>query len=275
VKISAYIPCYNNADTLADAIASVRAQGDRIDQLCVVDDASSDDSVAVARRCGVELIVNSANRGRGAVRATALKALRNEWVLSCDAGLQLDADFLANACGWLSQNEVAATFGRVQQRQPRNATDRWRQRHLFKGDVLPAVNRQASLATGGALLRRSVVLAVGNFKASLRSGEDAELGHRLTAAGHEVVFDPKLVTYCQHSNSLRELLERYRRWNISGPLDWKSYLRHVSYSIRVMLCHDLRRNDLTAAAISLFCPHYLFWVKETSGPTRLDKTDER
>jgi len=85
------IPCYNEADTLPQTIAALptRIPGiDRIDTL-IIDDGSTDDTVAVAQHLGVTHIVrHPTNRGLAAVFQTGLNAC-----------LRLGADIIVNTDG--------------------------------------------------------------------------------------------------------------------------------------------------------------------------------
>ena len=69
--VSAYVPCYNNAATVGQALRSLQAQRVPVDELCLVDDGSSDGSRAIAMHMGVPVVELQRNMGRGAVRAAA------------------------------------------------------------------------------------------------------------------------------------------------------------------------------------------------------------
>lgn len=85
------IPCYNEADTLPQTIAALptRIPGvDRIETL-IIDDGSTDDTVAVARQLGVTHIVRHPhNRGLAAVFQSGINAC-----------LKLGADIIVNTDG--------------------------------------------------------------------------------------------------------------------------------------------------------------------------------
>ncbi len=49
MKISAYIPAYNNENTIADAINSLKNQSYPIDDIFVIDDGSIDRTVSIAK----------------------------------------------------------------------------------------------------------------------------------------------------------------------------------------------------------------------------------
>jgi glycosyltransferase involved in cell wall biosynthesis len=260
-KISAYIPCFNNAPTLSKAIDSIRNQSIPVDELFIIDDGSVDDTCAVAKEKGVRTIRNLKNFGRGPVRARAIQEAKNDFVLSCDATNVLQSDFCEKALPWFQDASVSAVFGRIVASGKESVVSRWRNRHLFKTNAHLPLNQFAPLATWGLLMRRSQVIAVGNFDDSLVHSEDAELGKRLLAAGHKVVFDPQLEVHSLSRNSVSQVLERYWRWNagIDRSVSWNGYLKQTAYSIKVMALNDLREGDPLCVPISLFAPHYQFW----------------
>jgi glycosyltransferase involved in cell wall biosynthesis len=265
MRIAAYIPCYNNQHTLAEAIQSVQSQTLAIDDLFVVDDGSTDESASVAIALGVEVLRQEANSGRGAARSRAMQRARHDLVLCCDATNVLAPDFCARAFSWFEDAKVAAVFGRISQRPGGDAVTRWRGRYLFQmPDPCTApktATRDSSFATYGAMVRRTAVMEVGNFDARLRHSEDAELGRRLLANQWDVVQDPALVSISIVRNSLSQVLERYWRWNAGAEeaISWSGYVRLISYAVKSMAMSDLKDRDLGRALISLCCPHYQFW----------------
>jgi cellulose synthase/poly-beta-1,6-N-acetylglucosamine synthase-like glycosyltransferase len=258
---SAYVPCYNNAKTISQALSSLQRQSLPTTDLFLIDDGSSDGSAAIALELGAAVVCFDKNMGRGAVRARAMELARHELVLCCDATNHLPVHFASQAMRWFTDPGVAAVFGRIEQMDNRSLADRWRGRHLFKLAKPVAVRHGAPLSTWGCVLRRSAVLAVGNFDASLRHSEDAELGRRLLAAGFDVVFDPTLQVISGVSNTRLGVLERYWRWHAGEreQVSLSSYVRQVWYSLRVLVPRDIADGDLLAVPLSLLCPHYQFW----------------
>jgi glycosyltransferase involved in cell wall biosynthesis len=259
--ISAYIPCFNNEATVVQAIRSIREQSVPIAELFLIDDCSSDSSFALAEAEGISVIRNETNQGRGAVRASAMIHAKNELVLGCDAGIVLASDFVERSLPWLENDKVAAVHGRVLQPPATNAVERWRGRHLFKIDAKLKPSMQSLLLTGGAIVRKSIVLALGNYNERMLYGEDRDLGDKLLKAGFEVVFDPEMTMTAISVNNLQQVLERYCRWYATktGKMSWFDYAKLISYSAKVMAREDLKANDWPSALISLLCPHYQFW----------------
>src|SRR3974390_760987 len=94
ITVSAYVPCYNERTSLGAAVRSVCNQTVPPDEVFVVDDGSTDGS---ERLSDVKVVRLDAKQGRGAVRARAMAAAISKFVLGCDASLELDQNFLANA----------------------------------------------------------------------------------------------------------------------------------------------------------------------------------
>jgi glycosyltransferase involved in cell wall biosynthesis len=88
MKLIIQIPCLNEEQTLPATIADLPRQIEGIDaiELLVVDDGSTDRTVAVARECGVEHIV----------RLTNNKGLAAGFQAGLDACLKLGADVVVN-----------------------------------------------------------------------------------------------------------------------------------------------------------------------------------
>jgi GT2 family glycosyltransferase len=260
MKISAYIPCYNNRATIAVALASIRAQSRAVDELFVVDDGSTDGSAEVVESLGERVIRLGTNLGRGAARARAMREAQNDLVLSCDATVAIPPDFLEHALKWFEEPGTAAVFGRIAGRSTATAAERWRNRHLFKSDLQPALSKKASLITSASVLRKSSCEKCGGFNPALRHTEDADLGDRLLKAGYGVIFDPELESVARESDSLGRVLERYWRWHAGTEpvISWKAYVRQIAYSVKIMARQDLQAGDPPAALISLLSPHHQF-----------------
>ena len=77
-KVSGFIPCYNNAPTILDAIEGLRKQSMPLSEILMVDDGSSDESVQLARETGIDVLTHSGNLGRGATRRNGMKKAKHD-----------------------------------------------------------------------------------------------------------------------------------------------------------------------------------------------------
>jgi glycosyltransferase involved in cell wall biosynthesis len=71
-RVAVIMPAYNAARTLERTLLDVNRQV--VDEIIVVDDASRDETVAVARRLGLRVIVHDRNRGYGGNQKTCYRA---------------------------------------------------------------------------------------------------------------------------------------------------------------------------------------------------------
>jgi glycosyltransferase involved in cell wall biosynthesis len=87
-KVVVVMPAYNAAQTIEQTYAEIPA--DYVDSGVVVDDASRDDTVAVARRLGLDVIVHPRNRGYGGNQKTCY---RRALELGADVVVMLHPDY--------------------------------------------------------------------------------------------------------------------------------------------------------------------------------------
>ncbi len=111
------IPCYNEADTLPQTIAALptRIPGvDRIETL-IIDDGSTDDTVAVAQKLGVNHIVrHPRNRGLAAVFQTGLNTclcLGADIIVNTDGDNQYPGDQIPQLIAPILQGKADMVIG--------------------------------------------------------------------------------------------------------------------------------------------------------------------
>ncbi|MGZ3314934.1 MAG: glycosyltransferase family 2 protein, partial [Caulobacteraceae bacterium] len=88
--VSLIMANYNGARSLAEAIASAQRQTLADWELILVDDASTDDSLAIAVTLAqadqrIKVLAQARNRGPAAARNRALAAARGAWIAVVDS----------------------------------------------------------------------------------------------------------------------------------------------------------------------------------------------
>lgn len=81
--IAAIIPAMNEADRIAATVKSTK-QIPGVDIVMVVDDGSADDTGALARRAGAEVVTHRKNKGKAAAMMTGAFAIRNREISDSD-----------------------------------------------------------------------------------------------------------------------------------------------------------------------------------------------
>jgi glycosyltransferase involved in cell wall biosynthesis len=161
--VAVIIPCFNDGATLLEAVRSAQGQ-DRIDELAVVDDGSTDPAtleVFAALEDEGQQVIHRPNGGLGAARMTGVEATTSDYVFCLDADDRLLASTLRQLAATLDKEPGLALvwgdyrlFGeRSWRQQTASLLDPWQ--ISYQNDI-PAsvmVRRTALLEAGGWELR--------------------------------------------------------------------------------------------------------------------------
>ena len=181
LTVSAVIPCFNGAEWLAEAIASIQAQTRPVLEIIVVDDGSTDDSVALAERCGARVVKNPVNAGEGHSRNRGFHLATGTVVASLDADDLWLPHHVATLAALLERHPSAdAAFAAVQRFGER---DELIQGYIPPGDpvnVFWLAFDDWLHTTIGSMVRRDAVLAVGGFAEHERYAADYDFWLRLS-----------------------------------------------------------------------------------------------
>ncbi|WP_313202767.1 glycosyltransferase [Pseudomonas sp.] len=161
----------------------------RADQLVYVDSGSSDGSVQLANRLGVEVVALDMTQPFTAARARnegfaclqgIVPGIRH--VQFVDGDCEVDAGWLGKAQAFLDQHpDVAVVCGRRRERFPQRSVY-----NLLCDLEWDTPVGEAKACGGDALMRVDAFMAVSGFRPELIAGEEPELCVRLRARGWKV-----------------------------------------------------------------------------------------
>jgi GT2 family glycosyltransferase len=122
VRVTACVISWNSGHQLAGALETLTAQTDVDLDVVVVDNASADGSVELARRHGVEVVANATNRGfaGAANQGVDLAARRgSDALLISNFDVRLRTDYVANAVAALAADPYRASVqGKLLRTEP-------------------------------------------------------------------------------------------------------------------------------------------------------------
>jgi teichuronic acid biosynthesis glycosyltransferase TuaG len=118
-RVSVITPVWNAAATLAEAVASVRAQSMPDWEMLIVDDGSTDGSRALAEGLAgadprLRLLGWADNRGAAAARNAGMRAARGRYIAFLDADDRWRPEKLAVQAGYMAATGVPFTFAAIE-----------------------------------------------------------------------------------------------------------------------------------------------------------------
>jgi glycosyltransferase involved in cell wall biosynthesis len=192
LRVSVIVPVYNSAKALRECLSALA--GSRA-EIIVVDDASTDDSAAVAAEMGATVHRLAQNSGPSAARNRGARQARGDLLFFVDADLVLMPGAVERIVALFDADPtLSAVFGSYDSR-PRVKGIVSEYRNLLHHYVHQKGNVEASTFWGACgAIRRSVFQDIGGFdeKRFPRCVEDIELGYRLRRAGHRIRLDKDL-----------------------------------------------------------------------------------
>jgi len=189
-RVSVVLPVYNRAAYVGETIASVLAQTLPPDELIVVDDGSTDESIAVvesfARPC--LHVIRQENAGIGAARNRGLEAATGELIAFIDSDDVWERDKLelqVRAMG--ERDEVQLVFGHLVEFLSPDRADE------LAGSLRVGTDPVPGLMAITLLARRIAVERIGPFDEELRVGEFVEWMARAHDLGLASLMLPQIV----------------------------------------------------------------------------------
>ncbi len=208
--VSILIPAYNAGRWIGGTIESALAQTWGAKEIIVVDDGSSDGTLAIARGFrdrGVQ-VLSQANRGAAAARNTALHAARGAYIQFLDADdllhpRKIEAQVRGADDGSRSRVLLTCRWGRFFARpgQARFAPDELWQDLSPVDWIVTKFTDNRFMFPASWLVSRRLADAAGPWNEDLSLDDDGEYMCRVVAASERVRFVPDAECYYRIGNS--------------------------------------------------------------------------
>ncbi len=211
MKISVVIPTYNRAHMIQKAIKSVQGQTYPVDEIIVVDDASSDDTGKVIREIDddrIKYFCLERNRGAGGARNYGVSQAQNDMIAFQDSDDMWRPDKLEKQIAYLESHKqcrfVYCAFVRHYPSSDQIIPDMEAGRKL-EGDILSELLYDNTVSTQTVIMRKDLFEEAGGFDEHLKSLEDWDLAIRCSKLGFigfvpEVLVDAPLLDDALTSN---------------------------------------------------------------------------
>ncbi len=234
--VSILIPAYNAQELIADTLRSAIAQSWPAKEIIVVDDGSSDQTVAVAKEfeaSGVR-VVTQKNQGAAAARNCAFSLSHGEYIQWLDADDLLAPDKIACQMQAIEQCRSKKTllscgFAKFMYRWSRARfvpTDLW-------SDLSPAewlvrkMGQNLYMQTATWLVSRELTEAAGPWNTSMLSDDDGEYFCRVLLQSDGTHFVPQAKVYYRALGT--DSLSRMDEAGSKTDALWHSMKLHIGY----------------------------------------------
>ncbi len=222
--ISVVVPVLNGLPFLEDQLEALVDQDSPCDwELVVVDNGSTDQSVAVARRWAgrhprIRVVDASTTYGAPGARNAGVRAATGDRLLFCDADDVVQAGWLAGMASALDEADVVA-----------GVFDFWSLNGLRPQPPRPASMRQLGYLPAGLganlAVRRDAFETIGGFTEALLIGEDIDLCWRLQLAGYRFLVEFKAVVAKRERHQFAEVFRQASHYGRSGPTLYRRHRR--------------------------------------------------
>jgi len=198
MRVAAVIPVRNRPAQLLQALRSVQAQSRPLDEIVVVDDASTDDTASLATNMAINdprirVLRHSERRGGGASRNTGWRASESDWIAFLDSDDEWMPNKLERQLESLKDHpDAVACFTGCKTRD-----DVWAYRPPETITLFDLQRSNVLSTTSTALVRRAALEAFGGFDERLPSCQDWDVWIKLRKRGEITVISDALVIFEQ------------------------------------------------------------------------------
>ncbi len=219
-SITAIVPVYNREDKIQRAIDSILSQSCLPEEIIVVDDASTDNTVEILKRYRdkITCIFLTENSGPSAARNKGIKAVKTEWITFLDSDDSWEKNKLKNQLAYLDKypfyeilqsDEIWIRNGkRVNSCKHHKKPEGW---------IWEASLERCLVSPSGVLLKKSLLDQYGNFDEELPVCEDYDLWLKISRH-HPVGLDPvmSVIKYGGHKDQLSSKYKAMDRFRVTS-----------------------------------------------------------
>jgi glycosyltransferase involved in cell wall biosynthesis len=294
-SIALCVPAFNASAVLPRLFESIQTQTEPFDEVWIYDDASTDDTAAVARNHGARVIQGKVNQGCSAGKNALLAQVGTSWVHFHDSDDMLAPEFVARARRRITGCDFDALLFNYEQVDEQSGLQMSRS-HFESSDLQndPVRYMLSNTVNNGGVYSLELLRRTGGFDSdpAVRFNEDRAFHLRLAEAGarfgiepyigSRFFFNPGSMSAANRANCLLANQEITRRfagrhpegYSVEiGQLSWHNAaglaacldFRAADDCIRLALHHDLRlphEGSTLFKSLCLINPYWALRVRE-------------
>ncbi len=218
-KVSLVIPNYNGEEliqkNLPYVISAYKSNENKIVEIIVVDDASSDKSVSLLKKDfpEVKIIKHKINRGFSSSVNTGVRMSKGDLIALLNTDVIPDKDFLVHALPRFEDEKVFAVsfhekgYG-------------WAKGCFFDGFINHEQGKESKnvhdtfwVSGGSGIFKRSLWMKLGGMDEKLLSPfywEDIDISYRAAKRGWLLLWEPRVKVVHEHEVTMRKVSQNYK-----------------------------------------------------------------
>ena len=246
--LAAIVPARDAAGTLPDCLSGLAGAGFQPGEVIVVDDGSTDGTVALARAAGARVVAGGGN-GAAAARNAGVRATDADLLLFVDADVVVKPGTRSRVEAFFAAHpQHAAVFGAYCPHPPAPGLVSRARNLLHRHVHLAGAGEAETFWTGLGAVRRADFEAVGGFDPAQRMMEDVAFGMALRRAGRRIAIDPALEGTHLKRWTLRSMI---RTDLLDRALPWSRLILSGGAGDTLNVSPDGRRSVVAAGAGAL------------------------
>lgn len=238
-NISVIMPVYNGIGFLEKSLPPLveMLNSKEISELIIIDDGSTDETVALVEKFGAKILYSGGRKGPGAARNIAAEEAKGDILWFVDADVIIHDDCAKILRKGFEDKKVTAIFGSYDDNPPaQNFLSQYKNmiHHYYHQQ---AKKEASTFWSGCGAIRKDAFLASKGFDIEQfkhPSIEDIELGYRLIAGGGHIHLLTEM--QCTH----------LKVWRFVNLVHTEFFRRALPWS-RLILKHDALNNDLNVS----------------------------
>lgn len=229
-------------------------------EVVVIDDGSTDDTLAVAcrfERIGKVKVLHKENGGKHTAMNLGLACTKAKLVGCLDADSVVEREALLRMVSLFAKKEIAAVTPGIHVREPKSFLQHIQhveyRLSIFNRFMLAALGSVFITPGPFSIFRTSVVRELGGWREG-HSTEDMEMALRIQAAGHLIANQPRAVVHTSTPATLKGLFRQRVRWTygwLRNAVDYRYMLGNFRFG-------NLGLVVLPSALISIATGIYFF-----------------
>ena len=218
-KVSIYIPAYNAEKTIKDCIESVVNQTKKFDEIIVIDDKSTDNTLKILEEfSNINIIKNNTNMGLGYNRNLGIKISSNNIVASIDADVVLSTRWLEIMINNISKNHNTMFGGKMTEKLIENKFNAWRAKYYSQNWGNKLLSNPPFLFGCNTILIKSLWKRVNGYDEKFRTnGEDINFIQKIKSeTDSQIIYQPEAKCFHLQDDNIETLSKRVWRYHSFG-----------------------------------------------------------